>query len=35
MEVTQRLQPVQDKACRLFIEVEIQGAELEQVSMTS
>jgi hypothetical protein len=31
MEVTQRLQPMQDKACLLFTEVESQGAELEQV----
>jgi chromosome segregation ATPase len=31
MEVTQRLQPVQDKACQLFIEVESRGAELEKV----
>jgi len=31
MEVTQRLQPVQDKAYQLFIEVEGRGAELEQV----
>jgi hypothetical protein len=31
MEVTQWLQPVQDKACQLFTEVEIRGEELEQV----
>jgi hypothetical protein len=31
MEVTQRLQPVQDKAYQLFIEVEGQGEEFEQV----
>jgi hypothetical protein len=31
MEVTQRLQPMQDKAYQLFIEVESRGAELEQV----
>jgi chromosome segregation ATPase len=31
MEVTQRLQPVQDKAYQLFTEVEGRGAELEQV----
>jgi hypothetical protein len=31
MEVTQRLQPVQDKACQLFTKVESRGAELEQV----
>jgi hypothetical protein len=31
MEVTQRLQPVQDKAYQLFTEVEGRGEELEQV----
>jgi hypothetical protein len=31
MEVTQRLQPIQDKACQLFTEIEVQGAELEEV----
>jgi hypothetical protein len=31
MEITQKLQPVQDKAYQLFTEVEGQGAELEQV----
>jgi hypothetical protein len=31
MEVTQRLQPVQDKAYQLFTEVEGRGVELEQV----
>jgi hypothetical protein len=31
MEVTQRLQPIQDKTYQLFTEVEGQGAELEQV----
>jgi hypothetical protein len=31
MEVTQRLQPVQDEACTLFEEIEGQGAQLEQV----
>jgi hypothetical protein len=31
MEVTQRLQPVQDKAYQLFTEVKGRGAELEQV----
>jgi hypothetical protein len=35
MEITQWLQPVQDKACQLFIEVESQGAELEQVVITT
>jgi chromosome segregation ATPase len=34
MEVTQRLQPVQDKAYQLFTEVEGRGAELEQVVTT-
>jgi chromosome segregation ATPase len=31
IEVTQRLQPVQDKVCQLFTEIESQGAELEHV----
>jgi DNA anti-recombination protein RmuC len=31
MEVTQRLQPVQDEAYTLFDEIEGQGAQLEQV----
>jgi len=31
MEVTQQLQPVQDKAWKLFTEVESWGAEIEQV----
>jgi hypothetical protein len=31
MEVTQRLQPVQDKAYQLFTEVEGRGEKLEQV----
>jgi hypothetical protein len=31
MEITQKLQPVQDKAYQLFIKVEGQGEELEQV----
>jgi hypothetical protein len=35
MEVTQWLQPVQDKAYHLFTEVEGQGAELEQVVITA
>jgi hypothetical protein len=35
MEVTQRLQPVQDQACLLFTEVESQGAELEQVILSA
>jgi FtsZ-binding cell division protein ZapB len=29
MEVTQWIQPVQDKACQLFTEVESRGAEIE------
>jgi hypothetical protein len=32
MEITQKLQPVQDKAYQLFTKVEGQGVELEQVS---
>jgi hypothetical protein len=35
MEITQKLQPVQDKAYQLFTEVEGQGAELEQVVTTT
>jgi hypothetical protein len=35
MEVTQKLQPVQEKAYQLFTEVEGQGAELEQVVTTA
>jgi hypothetical protein len=31
MEVTQRLQPVQDEACTLFEDIEGQGSNLEQV----
>ena len=31
MEVTKRLQPVQDEAYQFFIEIEGRGAELEQV----
>ena len=31
MEVTQRLQPIQDESCQLFIEIEGRGAKLEQV----
>ena len=34
MEVTQRLQPIQDKSYQLFTEVEGRGAELEQVVTT-
>jgi hypothetical protein len=35
MEITQKLQPVQDKSYQLLTEVEGQGAELEQVSTTA
>jgi hypothetical protein len=35
MEITQWLQPVQDKACQLFTEVEIRGVELEHVVTTT
>ena len=35
MEVSQQLQPIQEKACQLFTELEIQGAELEQVFITA
>jgi len=35
MEVSQRLQPIQEKACQLFTEVESQGAKLEQVVITA
>jgi hypothetical protein len=31
MEVTQRLQPVQDEACMIFEEIEGQGSQLDQV----
>ena len=34
MEVTQRLQPVHDKAYQVFTKLEGQWAELEQVSTT-
>jgi hypothetical protein len=33
MEVTQRLQPVQDKACMIFEEIEGQGSQLDQMVM--
>jgi hypothetical protein len=35
MEVTQWLQPMQDKACQLFKEVKSRGVELEQVFLTT
>jgi len=31
MEVTQRFQPIQDEAFQLFLEIEVQGAELKKV----
>ena len=34
MEVTQRLQPTQDEACQLFVEIEGWGVEMEQVVTT-
>jgi hypothetical protein len=34
MEVTQRLQPVQDEAYMIFEEIEGQGSQLEQVVTT-
>jgi multidrug resistance efflux pump len=34
MEVTQRLQPVQDEACTVFEEIEGQGSQLDQVVAT-
>jgi hypothetical protein len=35
MEVSQRLQPLQEKACQLFTKLEIQGAQLEQGVITT
>jgi type II secretory pathway predicted ATPase ExeA len=35
MEVSQQLQPLQEKACQLFVELERQGNELEQVVITA
>ena len=34
MDVSQRLQPLQEKACQLFIELESQGDEIEQGVIT-
>jgi hypothetical protein len=34
MEVTQRLQPVQEEACMVFEEIEGKGAQLDQVVAT-
>jgi hypothetical protein len=31
MEVTQKLQPVQDEACKVFEEIDGQGSQLDQV----
>jgi hypothetical protein len=31
MEVTQRLQPIQDEVCAVFEEIEGQGSQLDQV----
>jgi hypothetical protein len=35
MEVMQELQPLQDKACQLFLEIENQGTALQQVVITA
>jgi len=35
MEVMQQLQPLQDRACQLFLEIESQGTDLEQVVNTT
>jgi chromosome segregation ATPase len=35
MEVSQQIQPVQEKACQLFTQVEIQWEKLEQVVITT
>jgi hypothetical protein len=35
MEVTQRLQPIQDEAYQLFTEIEGRGEKLEQVVTTA
>jgi hypothetical protein len=34
MEVTQKLQPMQDEACMIFEEIEGQGSQLDQVVTT-
>jgi hypothetical protein len=31
MEVTQKLQPMQDKACKVFEEIDGQGSQLDQM----
>jgi hypothetical protein len=35
MEVSQRLHPIQEKACQLFTELENQEVEIEQVVITA
>jgi hypothetical protein len=35
MEVMKQLQPLQNKACQLFLEIENQGIELQQVVITA
>jgi hypothetical protein len=35
LEVSQQLQPMQEKACQLFTEVESQGDELKLVVITA
>jgi hypothetical protein len=35
MQVSEWIQPVQEKACQLFTGVEIQGVELEQIVNTT
>ena len=34
MEVTQKLQPMQDEACKVFEELDGQGSQLDQVVAT-
>ena len=34
MEVTQKLQPMEDEACKVFEEIEGQGSQLDQVVAT-
>jgi hypothetical protein len=31
MEVTQKLQPMQDESCKVFKEIDDQGSQLDQV----
>jgi hypothetical protein len=35
MEISQKLHPIQEKACQLFAELESQGDEIEQVIITA